>query len=119
MQVGRERKSAVARQTNDVATAHLLAPLHVNAREVAVLGFVAPTVVDDYGATGGGLACLNLLHGAIGCSKHTGAHRHGIVHTLVRGKALVEGVDAHTVGGGQQGEFLVDNRLNCRDIIGL
>ena len=98
VEVGRERKATIARQTNDVATLYFIALFDIDAREMTILCFVTSSVVDYDVASRGCLARLHLFNFAVGGGENARAYWDGLVYSLMRHKTLVEGVNEHTIG---------------------
>lgn len=119
VEVGTKRKTCVACQTYDVTSFDTLALLDINARKVAILCLVACAVVDDNIHTRRCGASFNLRHFAVGSGKDSGAYGYGKIYALVRGQRLIEGVYELSIGSSEKCELLVDDGLNCRNVIGL
>ncbi len=117
MEVGGQRETRVARAGDDVAAPHLLSLADVDLRQVAVRGFVAVAVVDDHRAARGRVAFQHVAHRAVGRGEYARPLGDGVVDALVRLERLVERVEAHAVGGCQQGKLFVDDGLDGRYVV--
>ena len=114
MQVGCDRKSRVARKSDDVAATDLLPAADIDRQQVTVRGFVTVAVIDDDGAARR-RARGDLLHAAVRRGEDARTFGHRVIDALMGLQGAVEGVDAHAVGGGEQRELLVDNGLYGRN----
>ena len=74
-------------------------------------------MVDDDGAALRGAARGDVADHAVGRSEDARTFGDGVIDSLMGLQGLVEGVYAHAVGGGQQGELLVDDGLNRGDVV--
>ena len=70
VQVGCQREARIARQSNHIATLHLLPAAYQDAHQVAVCCLLAIAVVDYDGLAQGGALVGNLLHLAVGCGEN-------------------------------------------------
>ena len=84
---------------------------------MAVRGFVAVAVVDHYGLALRRVALRRVAHHAVGRGEDARTLGDGVIHALMRLQRLVEGVDAHAVGGCEQRQLLVDHGLDRGDVV--
>ena len=77
-------------------------------------GFVPAAVVDDDRLAGGAVAQRHLLDRPVGRSEDARTFGNGVVDALMRAQHLLERIDTHAVGGGEQRQLLVDDRLDGR-----
>ena len=112
MQMRSQRQSGVARQGDDVAPPHPLSASHADAAQMRIEGFVPAAVVDDDRLAGGAVAQRHFLDRPVGRSEDARTFGNGVVDALMRAQHLLERIDTHAVGGGEQRQLLVDDRLD-------
>ena len=92
VEVGCKRQTAVARESNDVATLNLLTLLYACIQEVAIRCLVAVTVLYGYRLTVRRVLLRERLYNAVSCGKYGCTLGYEVVYAVVLTHGAVEWV---------------------------